>query len=765
MEEAYLNGNGGSTSPTYTSGAVGAPAAEPANPFRTFWERGFDRLVPIIPPKAELSERSHIRPEMLGKIPGTKGRDGKWSGLSLVKMESRSAFLSEWAAMGAGVGVKLGNGLLAVDIDTLDPETSEKVQRIAREVLGPSPVRIGQAPKAALLYRVAEDVALSAITFDTGLDERAQVEFPGEGRQIVVQGEHPKTGKPYAWPDGLPHRETLPEIDRGKLEVFTERLLAELPSARTGRAVDRANGEVDPAGLLADEDPETAIAKVRAVAGKLPNRGARAEDRVSYVTMGYAIKAAAGDANEAEARDIYLDWCRRWEDGENDLADAAALFDGLRPPYRVGFGYLLDRAAEQSIGEAFFTDESDAEIPERPEAKSQDVPDVPLRAVPLDWHAMDRVPPREWLYGRKVLRKFVSFIVAPGGVGKTAYSTAVMLACAANRNLVGDVPVKQLRVWVLNLEDPLDEVLRRTKAAASHFGIGPDVAERLWLNSGRDRPVCIAKPTSDGGTIVHPDAEALVAEMKRNRIDLLIVDPFLRSHGVSENDNEAQDEVMRIYAQIADRANAGIVLVHHTKKGSVAGEQDSMRGASAQGAGARSVFTLSPMSADEARKMGIPEDRRRRHVRVDDAKANMTPPMQRAEWIFLESVPLHNSSPDYPDGDHVQVATRYRPPEAWDGLSEGAEREMLLAIAEGPGEGERFSIRPQDKGRWVGLMLMQNFDRSEAQAKELLAGWMASGAVADASYQSPTQRKPRKGLTVSPDAISRGEQDGMEVFG
>lgn len=764
MKDAYHSVPAPATPGTYNSGAQAPKGAPPNNAFRQFWDLGFNRLVPIIPPDAGLSERSHIRPEMLGKIPGTRGRDGKWSGLSLVKMESKEAFLDEWAAMGAGVGVKLGAGLIAIDIDTRDPERSAEILRIAREVFGLSPVRLGQAPKAALLYRVAEDVAMPAVTFDTGLDERAQVEFPGEGRQIVVHGLHPRTGRPYTWPEGLPRREDLPEIDRGKLEVFSERLLAELPSARTGRAAERKEGETDPATLLADPEPERAAEIVGRIVRPMPNSGPHAEDRIAYVTMAYAIKAAAGPSNEAEARDLFLDWCARWEDGENDLEDAAALFDGLRPPYRAGIGYLLDRAAEQSIGEAFFTDESDAEIPNRPDAKTQDAPAIPLRAAPLDWDAMDRVPPREWLYGRKVLRKFVSFVVAPGGVGKTAYSTAVMLACAANRNLVGDVPVKQLRVWVLNLEDPLDEVLRRTKAAASHFGIGPEVAQRLWLNSGRDRPVCIAKPTSDGGTMVHPDAESLVAEMKRNRIDLLIVDPFLRSHGVSENDNEAQDEVMRIYAQIADRANAGIVLVHHTKKGGVAGEQDSMRGASAQGAGARSVFTLSPMSADEARKMGIPEDRRRRHVRVDDAKANMTPPMQRAEWIFLESVALHNPSPDYPDGDQVQVATRYCPPEAWDGLAEGAEREMLLAIAEGPGDGERYSNRSQDE-RWAGRMLMQQFDRSEAQAKELLKGWEAAGTIIYGQYTSLKQSKPRKGLTVSPDAISRGEPDEMEVFG
>ena len=41
----------------------------------------------------------------------------------------------------------------AVDIDVLDPAVAEELQQIAERMIGPSPVRIGQAPKRAMLYR------------------------------------------------------------------------------------------------------------------------------------------------------------------------------------------------------------------------------------------------------------------------------------------------------------------------------------------------------------------------------------------------------------------------------------------------------------------------------------------------------------------------------------------------------------------------------------------------------------------------------------
>ena len=41
----------------------------------------------------------------------------------------------------------------AIDIDVLDPDVADELQKLAEHIVGISPVRIGQAPKRALLYR------------------------------------------------------------------------------------------------------------------------------------------------------------------------------------------------------------------------------------------------------------------------------------------------------------------------------------------------------------------------------------------------------------------------------------------------------------------------------------------------------------------------------------------------------------------------------------------------------------------------------------
>ena len=261
------------------------------------------------------------------------------------------------------------------------------------------------------------------------------------------------------------------------------------------------------------------------------------------------------------------------------------------------------------------------------------------------------------------------------------------------------------------------------------------------------------KTAADGSFVATPDHAALISIMQVEKIDILIVDPFLRSHGVDENSNDAQDEVMRLYAQIAEETDAAILLVHHTKKGAVAGDLDSMRGGSTQGGGARAAYTLSPMSTEEAARVGVADDVRRLYVRVDDAKNNMAPPIGKSEWLKLESFGLGNGDAVYTAGDAVQVATAWHLPDAWEGVGDH-ETALLHEIGRGLDDGERYSIRQQDGARWAGQLLIDKLDRTPQQAKEILKAWEKEGRIETRDYKSETQRKTRKGLYVKTPAAA-----------
>ncbi|MEG8224037.1 AAA family ATPase, partial [Sphingomonas sp. HH69] len=210
------------------------------------------------------------------------------------------------------------------------------------------------------------------------------------------------------------------------------------------------------------------------------------------------------------------------------------------------------------------------------------LPPAKLVATPFAWRDEADIPPRKWLYGRHLLRKFLSVDVAAGGVGKSSLKIGESLAMTTGQSLygkaIGDGP---LRVWLYNLEDPMEETERRLHATAKHFRITPDdIGGRLFVDSGRDQPCVIAEETPNGARIATPVVDAIIHELMDRKIDVLILDPFVSSHAVSENDNRAMDMVAKQWARIADICDCSINLVHHVRKqNGTEATADSARGA------------------------------------------------------------------------------------------------------------------------------------------------------------------------------------------
>ena len=128
------------------------------------------------------------------------------------------------------------------------------------------------------------------------------------------------------------------------------------------------------------------------------------------------------------------------------------------------------------------------------------------------------IPPREWLYGTRLVRRFVSVLAAPGGVGKSALALGQAVALATGRPILGERVHHAAPAWVLNLEDPLEELHRRLAALLRLHRL-PDaaVAGRLFLHSGRERRVLHRGARRPTAAIVHPDREALAAAARRGR--------------------------------------------------------------------------------------------------------------------------------------------------------------------------------------------------------------------------------------------------------
>ena len=81
-----------------------------------------------------------------------------------------------------------------------------------------------------------------------------------------------------------------------------------------------------------------------------------------------------------------------------------------------------------------------------------------------------------------------------------------------------------------------------------------------------ERPLVIAKATKDGAVVRLPDIEAIIERVQAEGIGLLIVDPFVETHDVDENNNAQIKAVAAMWREVARRGDRAVVIVHHTGK-------------------------------------------------------------------------------------------------------------------------------------------------------------------------------------------------------
>jgi hypothetical protein len=359
-----------------------------------------------------------------------------------------------------------------------------------------------------------------------------------------------------------------------------------------------------------------------------------------------------------------------------------------------------------------------------------------------------KIRPRGWLLGTTFCRKLISGVIGDGGVGKTALRYAQFLAGAAGRkDITGEYVHHRFRTLIVCLEDDLDEVQKRIAAAMLHHNVSQeDVAG--WLLYCTPQGLKLLSEGVRGVRQVgelHNELDIIIEALK---IDLVSIDPFVKSHGVSENDNDAIDQVCVMLAGLGVKHKCAIDLTSHARKGSATpGDADHDRGASAKKDAGRLVRTLTPMSGEEAKQFGLSDDDRSSLVRLDDGKVNIEKKSAEAMWFRLVGVKIGNVTLDYPAGDTVQTVERWDPPEFK--LSIELANQILDAIDKGPAEGRRYSPAPQAKDRpaWP---VVQEFcpTWNDKQCRKVIADWINNKTLKSGDYHDLELRKDVKGLFI-----------------
>ncbi len=180
------------------------------------------------------------------------------------------------------------------------------------------------------------------------------------------------------------------------------------------------------------------------------------------------------------------------------------------------------------------------------------------------------LPPREDVLGSVLPSGGLGLLAGAPKSGKTILALGLALAvCRGERFL--DFATRQGPVLVLSGEGGPQLLKERLGKMAGNDRRGLD---RLHLWWPEKRNLRLDKDE---------DRAALVQACKKREIGLLIVDPLVRHHSQDENSTRDMAALMACLAEVRQRAETAILLVHHTRKGgrdSKTGSAQEARGSS-----------------------------------------------------------------------------------------------------------------------------------------------------------------------------------------
>ena len=566
------------------------------------------------------------------------------------KIKATPELIESWDA-DASIGITTGE-VVAIDIDIYDKHVTNAIVKYCDQHIGKGLRRIGKAPKGLLLFRT--DTPMSKSVSPKYMDEGGNVncvEILGKGQQLVAYGIHPDTQQEYYWPKACPTTVPISDLPMISAEQITELFmffdgstpakwkrishgaLSPQPQPRTQPAANQDN-------VLNFEHMKSPLDLSDEVINRHLDR-VSAEDYSQWILVGQALHHQFnGDSDGLEKWDLWSSRAANYKDWE-ECRDKWETFETIHDGGTVTFATVIDMAKKASAKELL--------------AKAVDLANT-LAFVPVGKIDAGSLPVREWVVGRRLQRGFITAMFAPGGVSKSMFSLLSAFSVASGESYTGESLHRQGKVWIINNEDDESEQLRRLAGIAKHHKIDDSVLNSISLSCGYGNPYVTSTVDKDGNVVHHPNAEKIIAEAKANKVNYIIIDPFISIHQSDENDNNSIQKAVDVLKHIAKEANVAIELVHHTRKAAGgkeseehAGNADAGRGASSLKDACRVVTTLARMSETTANKLLIDfKDEGRFLVRLDSGKGNYSGPPESAKWFKQVPVNIDN-------GDEVGV--------------------------------------------------------------------------------------------------------------
>ena len=567
------------------------------------------------------------------------------------------------------------------------------------------------------------------------------VEFLGDGQQVIVDGIHPDTGKPYRWhggyrPGEVP-REDWIEIDETEARTLvgqvSDMLHAEFGFMRvapsngrdhTADTADTADTGAKPAVDVERELADIHHGNIHDTWGRCMGSLLRASVPANDILRRLLTATPEAPACQADPKRA------RWPQGlqkmmtgylHDDITFVATLppkqqsdwhqrrAEGRTPRlvWRADHGLQVRREKEQAADAG--DEHGHEEHEEREHAHEHEEHERPKGKIgwptPYAGRAAVQIPLRSFILGQHYLIGATSVTASAGGIGKSTLSLLDAVSFCVGRNLLtGELLDRCRRVWVWNAEDDIDEMERRVVGICSNYNVNrADLNGWLFLDSGYDLPLDLAQGNGKGTIIQEGLIDLIATRVKELGIEVVMLDPLVALHTMSESDNPGHAKLIRtLSTRLGKPAGCAVDINAHTRKPGTGQESmtvDDIRGPGAIVYSARSGRILHPMSLAEAERYGIEADDRLSYYRLERAKANMA---KRGTicWVHMIEVPIANR-PDGAYGDVVAVPIIWTPPGAMDGVTETVANAIAAEIAKGE---YRRDIRAASwAGRLVGL--------------------------------------------------------------
>jgi hypothetical protein len=561
--------------------------------FDRYAEKGYMKdLLPVIPPDAKLSHASKIDKKQLGKIPGKNLHDG-WVGFSgwaqHVTTKEDIKKYKKYREAGVCLNTRCTP---AVDIDVTDEDLADIIEEIAKKNLGDAPVRTGNKPKRLLLYRGKADHGfkkkiLTIANSETGVSHA--VEVLSDGQQCIVQGIHPKTGKPYTWSDrdgktDLPPRVSLTEVTEEKINAFLRKVQSycELAgyqcslssSAKTKKTKDKEkshNQESDRRLPIGSEDHIADLDKLQDALAALPND---IEEYQEWMTFNHALKAALG--GKEEHYHVFEGWNLQWP--ENKPRYVREKWNSIHDS-SVGAEYIYRCARKAGWDDTRY--DFDAIFDDEEQEKAEKHDDKHVLFKPIPYSKLRVSDANQWLIRGVLQTVGLSALSGASNAGKSFCAVDVGMHIALGVPWHG-LETQQGTVVYIAAEDP-EGIQKRAMAAGKR------------LNAPSDTPFyVITDAPLFSGEAKH--LKPLYKQIKKCKgsVSLIIIDTLSMTFGGgNENDSAQMMTFVHNISKLWRKMKTQILLVHHIGK-------DEGRGMRGHNSLLCSVFTHLELKEDKS---------------------------------------------------------------------------------------------------------------------------------------------------------------------